>query len=55
MSAPSVIGTFKQATGMSIGTGALIIVPGFLAVALPQATGIGVAVLVAWNVAPHLI
>jgi hypothetical protein len=55
MSAPSVIGTFKQATGMFIRIGVLMFVLGVLAVALPQATGIGVAAPVGWNVAPHLI
>ena len=49
------IGTFKQATGMSIRIGVLMFMLAVLAVALAQATGIGVAVLVAWNVVPHLI
>src|SRR5260370_31475344 len=48
MTTQSVAGAFKQATGLSIGYAVLMIVLGVLAVAVPQATGIGVAVLVAW-------
>lgn len=44
----TVTGTLKQAAGFSIGYSVLMIVLGFFAVALPMATGIGVAVLVAW-------
>lgn len=44
----SVAGAFKQAAGLSIGFAVLMIVLGVLAVALPQATGVGVAMLVAW-------
>jgi len=39
---------FKKFTGMSIGLAILMIVLGFLAVALPLATGIGVSMLVSW-------
>jgi len=45
---PSVAGAFKQATGLSIGISVVMILLGLLAIALPQATGTGVAVLVAW-------
>lgn len=41
---------FKEVTGISIGWAVLMIVLGFLAVALPLATGIGVSMLVSWIV-----
>jgi uncharacterized membrane protein HdeD (DUF308 family) len=48
MTTQGVAGAFKQATGLSIGYAVLMIVLGFLAIVLPQATGVGVAILVAW-------
>src|SRR5260370_30723129 len=48
MTTQSVAGAFKQATGLSIGYAVLMIVLGVLAVAVPQATGVGVAMVVAW-------
>ncbi|HVP68034.1 MAG TPA: DUF308 domain-containing protein [Anaeromyxobacteraceae bacterium] len=38
----------KRATGLSIGTAALMILLGMLAIVLPGAMGIGVAMVVAW-------
>lgn len=38
----------RQAAGLSIGTAVLMMVLGLLSVALPQATGMGVAILVGW-------
>ncbi len=48
MNAQSATDVLKQATRVSIGWAVLMIVLGFLAVALPLATGIGVAIMVAW-------
>jgi len=48
MTTQSVTGAFKQAAGLSIGFSVLMILLGAFAVALPLATGIGVAMLVAW-------
>jgi len=48
MTTQSVAGAFKQAAGLSIGYAVLMIVLGVLAVAVPQATGVGVAMVVAW-------
>lgn len=48
MSTQTVGGTLKQVAGLSIGYAVLMIVLGVLAISLPQATGIGVAILVAW-------
>jgi uncharacterized membrane protein HdeD (DUF308 family) len=39
---------FKKVTGMSLGWAVLMIVLGFLAVTMPLATGIGIAILVSW-------
>ena len=48
MNAHSTTDVFKEVTGMSIGWAVLMIVLGFLAVTLPLATGIGVAIFVSW-------
>jgi uncharacterized membrane protein HdeD (DUF308 family) len=48
MNAQSTTNVFKEITGMSIGWAILMIVLGFLAIALPLATGIGVAIMVGW-------
>src|SRR5262249_27416436 len=48
MTTPGPAGVLKQATGLSVGYALLMIVLGLLAVALPLATGVGVAILVAW-------
>ena len=50
MKEQSTTDVFKKVTGMSIGLAVLMIVLGFLAVALPLATGIGVSILVGWIV-----
>jgi uncharacterized membrane protein HdeD (DUF308 family) len=50
MNGQSTTDVLKGVTGMSIGLAVLMIVLGFLAVALPLATGIGVAILVSWIV-----
>ena len=50
MKEQSTTDVFKKVTGMSIGLAILMIVLGFLAVALPLATGIGVSILVGWIV-----
>ena len=50
MTTTTVVGTFKQATGLSIGYSVLMILLGCVAVALPLSTGIGIATLVAWIV-----
>jgi uncharacterized membrane protein HdeD (DUF308 family) len=50
MKEQSITDVFKKAAGMSIGLAILMIVLGFLAVALPLATGIGVSILVGWIV-----
>jgi len=47
MTTPNLAGAFKQAAGWSIGAAVLMILLGVLAMALPQATGIGVVFLVA--------
>jgi uncharacterized membrane protein HdeD (DUF308 family) len=39
---------FKEATGMSIGWGVIMILLGVLALVLPYQTGIGVSVLIGW-------
>jgi uncharacterized membrane protein HdeD (DUF308 family) len=49
MTTSSVAGAFRQVAGVSIGFSVLMIVLGTFAVALPLATGIGVAILVAWT------
>lgn len=49
MTTQTVTGTFKQAAGLSIGYSVLMILLGSFAVAAPLATGIGVAILVAWT------
>jgi uncharacterized membrane protein HdeD (DUF308 family) len=48
MKAQSTTDILKRVTGMSIGWAVLMIVLGCLAVALPLATGIGVAIMVGW-------
>ncbi len=48
MTTPSVAGAFKQAAGLSTGLAVLMIVLGVLSIAVPQATGIGVAIFVAY-------
>jgi uncharacterized membrane protein HdeD (DUF308 family) len=50
MTAETATGAFKKAAGISIGCAVVMIVLGFLAVALPHAVGIGVTILVAWAV-----
>jgi uncharacterized membrane protein HdeD (DUF308 family) len=50
MKEQSTMDVFKKVTGMSIGLAILMIVMGFLAIALPLATGIGVSILVGWIV-----
>jgi uncharacterized membrane protein HdeD (DUF308 family) len=50
MTTPSIARPFKQATGLSIGTAVLMILLGILAIALPQATGIGVTYLVSYTI-----
>ena len=50
MKAQSTTDVLKGVTGMSIGLAVLMIVLGFLAVALPLAAGIGVSILVGWIV-----
>jgi uncharacterized membrane protein HdeD (DUF308 family) len=50
MKGQSTTDVFKKVAGMSIGLAILMIVLGFLAVALPLATGIGVSILVGWIV-----
>jgi uncharacterized membrane protein HdeD (DUF308 family) len=51
MTTQSIRNEIKEATGMSIGMAAVMIVLGFLAVLLPFATGIGIAILVGWVIA----
>src|ERR1700733_13282192 len=48
MSATSVGTVVKKSVGLSIGLSVLMIVAGFLAIALPQVAGITVNLLVAW-------
>jgi uncharacterized membrane protein HdeD (DUF308 family) len=48
MTEQSTMGIFKQATGLSIGWGVIMILLGLLAVFLPYQTGIGVSVLIGW-------
>ncbi len=48
MNAQSTTNIFKQVTGMSIGLAVLMIALGIFAVALPLATGIGVAIVIGW-------
>jgi uncharacterized membrane protein HdeD (DUF308 family) len=48
MSAASVGAIVKKSVGLSIGLSVLMIVAGFLAIALPQVAGITVNLLVAW-------
>src|ERR1700693_2708224 len=48
MSATSVGAIVKKSVGLSIGLSVLMIVAGFLAIALPQVAGITVNLLVAW-------
>src|SRR5215813_2957545 len=48
MTTRSIGDVFKQATGLSIGIAVLMIALGVLAIAVPQTTGIGVAIVVAW-------
>ena len=51
MTTQRIMDTIKEATGMSIGMGAVMIALGFLAVLLPFATGIGISILVGWIIA----
>ena len=59
MSATSTGTIVKKAVGWSIGLSVLMIVAGFLAIAVPQAAGIAVNILVAWLLvfsgAAHLV
>jgi uncharacterized membrane protein HdeD (DUF308 family) len=59
MSDPSAGAIMKKAVGWSIGLSVLMIVAGFLAIAVPQAAGIAVNILVAWLLvfsgAAHLV
>lgn len=59
MSATSAGTIVKKAVGWSIGLSVLMIVAGFLAIAVPQAAGIAVNILVAWLLvfsgAAHLV
>ena len=59
MSAPSVGTIVKKSLGWSIGLSVLMILAGFLAIAVPQAAGIAVNLLVAWLLvfsgAAHLV
>ena len=59
MSATSAGAIVKKAVGWSIGLSVLMIVAGFLAIAVPQAAGIAVNILVAWLLvfsgAAHLV
>jgi uncharacterized membrane protein HdeD (DUF308 family) len=48
MNGQSTTGVLKQAAGMSIGWAIVMIVLGFLAILMPFATGIGVAIFVGW-------
>src|SRR5262249_9258156 len=50
MTTKTITGTFRQAAGLSIGYSVVMILLGALAVALPFATGIGIAKLIAWLV-----
>ncbi len=50
MKEQSTTDVFKKVTGMSIGLAIIMIVMGFLAIALPLATGIGISILVGWIV-----
>src|SRR5262249_18568283 len=50
MTTKTIAGTFRQAVGLSIGYSVVMILLGALAVALPFATGIGIAKLIAWLV-----
>ena len=50
MTTQTVAGAFKRVAGLSIGFSVLMILLGSFAVALPLATGIGVAMLVAWTI-----
>ena len=50
MKGQSTTDVLKGATGMSIGLAVVMIVLGFLAVALPLATGIGISIMVGWIV-----
>ena len=51
MTTQSIADEIKGATGMSTGMAVVMIVLGFLAVLLPFATGIGIAILVGWIIA----
>jgi uncharacterized membrane protein HdeD (DUF308 family) len=48
MKGQSTANVLKEVAGMSIGVAVVMIVLGFLAVALPLATGIGISILVGW-------
>jgi len=48
MNGQSTLDAFKEVTGMSISWAVLMIVLGFMVVALPLATGIGISVMVGW-------
>jgi uncharacterized membrane protein HdeD (DUF308 family) len=48
MTTQSVAGALKHAAGLSVGFAVLMIAVGLLSIALPQLTGMGVAILVAW-------
>lgn len=49
MTTPTLAGTLRQAAGVSIGLSVLMILLGAFAVAVPFATGIGVALLIGWT------
>ncbi len=51
MSTQSITSDIKEAAGMSMGLAAVMIVLGFLAILLPFATGIGIAIMVGWIIA----
>ena len=51
MSIDTIVGELNKASKMSIGCAVVLIVLGFLAIALPHGTGIGITILVAWAMA----
>ena len=48
MSGKSITDVFKEATGISIGSGVIMILLELLAMFLPQQTGFGVSVVIGW-------
>jgi uncharacterized membrane protein HdeD (DUF308 family) len=48
MSGQSITDVFKEATGISIGSGVIMILLGLLAMFLPHQTGLGVSVVIGW-------